>query len=378
MSSTTVDMSPGALVNSDGNYCLQQDDMHNLLKYLCAMSQYSTVIGDLVDEYETNTTYPDIVNIAPDVYSYAQNAGGTVDDSFYASIFQLIGSFANTTNTTEDKNKITQQVDDLINVQVQAIASIITKAETAVADLQSFETQCMQDQSDLQAKERAVHDAITAETGSLSDLTTKLQNDCQTLAADQAAYEHDKIVACTTLTYAWVPFWGIIAASVVAGIYGHAAAELADDIDTLKSDISTESAEVTDDTRVIADLTAVDTDWKSFIASIQPAITAIQKMHGTWSAISGDLTSLQNMVHTDVSTAEAAIAGFVDQKVVDKWNALADAGKLCCFRLFPLWRLTFCTVQKYQQAAFLTQAQQLTIDQLSAQLHEQAQQTAAI
>ncbi|KAI5829522.1 hypothetical protein K523DRAFT_328688 [Schizophyllum commune Tattone D] len=386
MSSTTVDMSPGALVNSDGNYCLQQDDMYNLLKYLwsgallpltpadyqtrldisdSAMSQYATVIGDLVDVSAhcntfKNTTYPDIVNIAADVYSYAQNAGGTVDDSLYASIFQLIGSFANTTNTTEDRNKITQQVDDLINVQVQAIAGIITKAETAVADLQSFETQCMQDQSDLQAKERAVHDAITAETSSLSDLTTKLQNDRQTLAADQAAYEHDKIVACTTLTYAWVPFWGIIAASVVAGIYGHAAAELADDIDTLKSDISTESAEVTDDTRVIADLTAVDTDWKSFIASIQPAITAIQKMHGFWSAISGDLTSLQNMVHTDVSTAEAAIAGFVDQKVVDKWNDLADA------------------VQKYQQAAFLTQAQQLTIDQLSAQLHQQAQQAAAI
>ncbi|KAL1725363.1 hypothetical protein EV714DRAFT_287958 [Schizophyllum commune] len=390
MSSTTVDMTPGALVNSDGNYCLQQDDMYNLLKYLwsgallpltpadyqtrldvsdSAMSQYATVIGDLVDEYKTvsahcntfkNTTYPDIVNIAADVYSYAQNAGGTVDDSLYASIFQLISSFANPTNTTEDKNKITQQIDDLVNVQVQAIAGIITKAETAVTDLQNFETQCMQDQSDLQAKERAVHDAITAETGSLSDLTTKLQNDRQTLAADQAAYEHDKIIACTTLTYAWVPFWGIIAASVVAGIYGHAAAELADDIDTLKSDISTESAEVTDDTRVIADLTAVDTDLKSFIASIQPAITAIQKMHGAWSAISGDLTSLQNMVHTDVSTAEAAIAGFVDQKVVDKWNALADA------------------VQKYQQAAFLTQAQQLTIDQLSAQLHQQAQQTAAI
>lgn len=70
----------------------------------------------------------------------------------------------------------------------------------------------------------------------------------------------------------------------------------------------------------------LQTDLKSFIASIQPAITAIQKMHGTWSAISGDLTSLQNMVHTDVSTAEAAIASFVDQKVVDKWNALADAG----------------------------------------------------
>ncbi|KAI5889354.1 uncharacterized protein SCHCODRAFT_02634267 [Schizophyllum commune H4-8] len=390
MSSTTPDMSPGALVDSDGNYCLQQDDMYNLLKYLwsgallpltpadyqtrldisdSAMTQYATVIDNLVDEYKTvsahcntfkNTTYPAIVNIAADVYSYAQNAGGTVDDSLYASIFQLIRSFANTSNTTDDKNKITQQVDDLINVQVQAIAGILTKAETAVTDLQNFETQCMQDQSDLQARQKAVEDAITAETGSLADLKARLQSDRQTLAADQAAYEHDKIVACTTLTYAWVPFWGIIAASVVAGIFGHAAAELADDIDTLKSDISTESAEVTDDTRVIADLTAVDTDLTSFLAAIQPAITTIQKMHGIWSSISGDLTSLQNMIHSSVSTAEAAIAGIIDQKVVDKWNDLANS------------------VQKYQQAAFLTQAQQTTIDQLSDQLHQQAQQTAAI
>lgn len=32
-----------------------------------------------------DTTYPSIVALADDVYNYAQNAGGTVDDSYYGT-----------------------------------------------------------------------------------------------------------------------------------------------------------------------------------------------------------------------------------------------------------------------------------------------------
>lgn len=388
-STTTLDMSPGAVVNSDGNYCLQQDSMYNLLKYMWAgallpltptayqtrlqisdgaMTQYAALFTQLIAVYETvsghcntfrTTTYPEIVDIAADVYNYAQNAGGTVQDSFYANIFQAIRSFASAT-TQQEQATLTQQIDELVAVQLNTINGIIAKGQSAVNDLATFLNQCMQDQTDLKAQQTAIEDAINSETGSLNALKQKLQDDRLTLTADQAAYEHDKIVACTTLTYAWIPFWGVIAATVVAGIYGHAAASMASDIDTLKADITSESGQVTDDTRVVADLTAVGTDLDSLVAAIHPAITTIQQMQGAWSAISGDLTSLQNMVKTDVSTAEAAIGVVVDQKVVEKWNDLAAA------------------VKSYQQAAFLTQPEQLTIDQLSAQLQEQAQQTVVV
>ena len=57
-----------------------------------------------------------------------------------------------------------------------------------------------------------------------------------------------------------------------------------------------------------------------------PAITVIQKMIGVWQAISGDLDNLQQMVETDVSVASAAIAEIVEEKLVERWSELAEAG----------------------------------------------------
>ena len=59
-----------------------------------------------------------------------------------------------------------------------------------------------------------------------------------------------------------------------------------------------------------------------------PAITVVQKMIGVWQAISGDLDNLQQMVETDVSVASAAIAEIVEEKLVERWSELAEAGTI--------------------------------------------------
>ncbi|KAL1733729.1 hypothetical protein EV714DRAFT_281494 [Schizophyllum commune] len=388
MSSTTaVDMTPKDLVNQDGNYVLQQDDMYAVLQYVWAgvllptdptafqarlgisaetMQKMSAVLERLVSQYKTtqghcqpfkDSTYPSIVNIASDVYSYAQNAGGTVEDSYYANIFQSVQTLATTTDPTKQAS-LKQTITELINVQVQSIEGIQEKAQTVLDDVKAFQNLSMQDAKDLQSCHTAVNTALSTEIGNLADLKKNLADDRKVLKAEQATYLRDEIIACTSLAYAWIPGLGTIAASVVATVYGLAAQKMAKTIAKTKTDITGDEGKITDETRMISDMQSIDADLGDFLTALDSAITALQGMMGTWGAIADDLTTLQKMVDQDIRTAVGAIANIEDEKLVQKWNDLAGA------------------VEKYRQAAYISPIQQQSLDDLSAQLNKQASMSA--
>ena len=73
------------------------------------------------------------------------------------------------------------------------------------------------------------------------------------------------IDASTALTYAWVPFLGVITSSVVATASGRAASAMADRIKLVNQLIAEETSEsgsgtgvVTDEKHIVADLISVD------------------------------------------------------------------------------------------------------------------------
>ncbi|KAL1753129.1 hypothetical protein FB107DRAFT_218490 [Schizophyllum commune] len=382
-SSTTVDMTPKDLVNQDGNYVLQQDDMYAVLQYVWAgvllptspeafqarlgvsddtMKKLNAVLESLISQYKTtqghcqpfkDSTYPSIVSIADDVYNYAQNAGGTVTDSYYANIFAAVRSLGTATDPSTIAG-LKKTITDLVNIQVKSIGDITGKAQTVVDDMTAFQNLAMQDSTALQARHTAVTNALSSEIGNLAELNKNLTDDRALLKADQATYLHDKIIACTTLTYAWIPFIGIIVASIVAGMYGSAAAKLASDIDKTKADITDDEGKITDETQIIADVKSIDSDLSSFLAALGKATAAVQGMMGTWTAIAADLTNLQTMVDQDIRTAVGAVATIEDNKLIEKWNDLATA------------------VDKYRQAAYISPIQQQSLDDLSKQVHAQA------
>ncbi|KAL1729957.1 hypothetical protein EV714DRAFT_273107 [Schizophyllum commune] len=389
MSSDTpaIDMTPQGLLNADGNYVLQQEDVYNLLKYVWAgvllpvtpedyqkrlqistdiATKLANVISPLVAAYKTcsanctafkSTTYPSIVAIASDIYNYAQNAGGTAQDSYYAGIWQAIRTLANTTSPTQAQQLIAT-INGLIDTQVNDIANIKTKAEQVVTDLTTFKLQTAGDQTTLKTNIDAVAAALKTEDGDLATLEKMLADNKAELASDEAEYEHDVIVACTTLTYFWVPIVGIIAATIVAGVFGKKAADMADKIDEIKSLIADEEGKVSDEKRLLADLNAVDTDLTNFYASIDPAISAMQDMIAVWENIETQLTNLKSLVASDVKKANAATAAHTDAILVAKWNALKEA------------------VDKYRQAAYITPVQQTSLEAISAQLRQQASRAA--
>lgn len=59
-----------------------------------------------------------------------------------------------------------------------------------------------------------------------------------------------------------------------------------------------------------------------------PASEPNKKFRGAfWSAVAGDLTSLQNYVDNDVRNVSAALTPLISRNVVSKWNDLKEAGE---------------------------------------------------
>ncbi|KAL1720264.1 hypothetical protein EV715DRAFT_197329 [Schizophyllum commune] len=384
-SNSDIDLLPKDLLNADGNLILQHQDVLDLLKYVwtgvllpVTEAQYKSrlqisdntankltgVIEPLVEAYATaqdhcrnfkDVTYPSIVDTASDIYHYAQNAGGTVDSSYYAYIVQCIKDLDNA-QTQSEQQSLRETIKALIDMEVDKISAIQKKAQDAVDTLRQFEQDTKVDQSTLKDRSTAVHDKVTSEVGSLSDLGDKLKEYREELTADIKEYEHDKLVACTTPSYAWLGLIGLISASVVAGIYGDKAAKMARRIDEVKELISDYEGKVRDETRLVADLGAINRDLSNVLNLIEPTCQVIENMIGAWTSIASDLTNLQTMVDTDLRGAIAAIAGHVELNIVSAWNTLgkrADA---------------------FRQAAFVSDAEQATLDDLANQLREQAKE----
>ncbi|KAL1675926.1 hypothetical protein EV122DRAFT_217420 [Schizophyllum commune] len=380
----SIDLTPSSLINGDGNYILQHDDMYALLKYVCAglllpvteweyierlqlsqdtISIISSSLEPLIATYVTaqghcetfrQSTYPGITAIASDVYDYAQIASGKGTNPYfaYSNLIQSIRALS-TTAPGEELDSLKVTVKNITSYLSTAIGDVSTKLQGAVGNLQAFEQTMMQDNQSIQQYQKAVIDLLQTEEGDIQDLQATLEQYQAELTADEATYEHDLVVACSTPSYAWIPFVGIFVASAVATIYGEKAAAMANVIGGVKQLISNTEGEIADEKGIAANLAAVESDVSSLLATMTPAITVVQKMIGVWQAISGDLDNLQQMVETDVSVASAAIAEIVEEKLVERWSELAEA------------------VTKYQQAAVITDAQLVGLDELASQLSNQ-------
>ncbi|KAI5889325.1 uncharacterized protein SCHCODRAFT_02634178 [Schizophyllum commune H4-8] len=389
-STGTIDLTPMGLLNDANNYVLQQDSVYNLLKYAWTgvllptsvaeywtrvpvsndvKDQVSGLLKPLLESYARakghcttfkQTTYPSIVGLASDVYDYAQDAGGKTQDSYYANIVSSIKTLA-TATSQEQKDNLVETIGSLVDMETQSIDQNIGNAQTAMQKLQEFGRQMKKDELVMRESENAIISKLKDIIGDADELQKKLERCREKLAAEEAELEHDKIVAATSLTYAWIPGVGTITATVVAALYGKEAKKMAERIDDLKKLIaSTEEEENNRNragaTRIIADLTAVDADLRNLHALTIPAAGCIEEVIKTWMTIADALVTLKDMASKDPSAAEAAVAKIDQSQLVEKWNALKVAAN------------------KYRQAAFVVEEppKQTTLEELSKQLHGQA------
>ncbi|KAL1716013.1 hypothetical protein EV715DRAFT_206217 [Schizophyllum commune] len=355
-----IDMTPKGLVNDDGNYVLQHEDIANLLKYVWSgvllpvtvsayqdrlelsmdtINQLSDVIKPLLAAYGTaqqnckkfkDETYPGIVDLSNDVFAYAQNAGGTVDNSNYGM----------------------EAIDAVINQQAEDIERLQMRAAGAVADLKYFESLTRTDQVKLGSRNSALKSKLVAELGSLEDLDLELDRYRREISADVDECQRNRVAAQTTAAYAWVFPIGTILAAINVSNYTSTADVLEQRINEVQDLIAKGEQKKKDETRLIADLTAIETDLKGVQDKIQPSIKVLETMQGVWSAIAGDLNTIKELLEKDFKLANEAVAKLQAKKLVNDWNELKVA------------------VDKYRQVAYVADVPSVSMDDYVAQLNE--------
>ncbi|KAI5830739.1 hypothetical protein K523DRAFT_351394 [Schizophyllum commune Tattone D] len=370
-----VIIDPLILTNQDNNYILQHQDVYDLQKYLWS----DDVIKPLVDVYQIceltldqagrdfivttiqaqsqcQSFYQDtfrgkLPKLTDDALTYAQKAA----DGSYAPIFQDIIDI-NSAATDEELKRLQDDLTTRISDHYDAVLNLQTKASSCADDLRKFEQQTREYQSSLKQCVILVHDRTVRELGEINELQNKVKKCREEIKTDTEEYEHDKLVACTTPSYAWLGFVGLIAASTIAGVYGKKAADMAARLDELNDELDRYEGDLKDESSIIADLTAIDGDLEGLLDIIGPAIVVVEKMEGVWQSFAGDFYSM-----------------------------LSEITQVRQIRLSRVWwrRNWKLNVKEYKQAMDVSlpisaYGASVSIDEISRQLHAQANKWGAL
>ncbi|KAL1750165.1 hypothetical protein FB107DRAFT_182612, partial [Schizophyllum commune] len=223
-----------------------------------------------------------------------------------------------------------------------------------VKDLTEFQDQCIQDRAGLHSCHSAAAAALVTDAEDCAQLQRNLVNDRALLKAELATFLHAKIVANTSLTFAWVPVVGIIADSIVPGIIGSTAQDIARTLNKVKKDITNNEGTITDETRLVADMMSLDADLDDLLTALHAASAALKGARDSWENISSELVKLQQLADKDIHKAVEAIANVDYDALVAKWNVVET------------------NTEKFITAAEVNTVGRKSLDDIIAQLHKQA------
>lgn len=189
------------------------------------------------------TTYlPNILSVGNSLHVFAQNAAEGQGDMFQDVIDLVTGS-----------NPSFVDAKDIVDDMIRDAKDAHKKSKDVLTDLGAFKaelTKAKGNFKDAKDKIDANTEVNQAKIDSLTDpsLKTSLAHLEAERLKTQAEYDHDKTVAWTTLTYAWVGFpflpVGLIAAGTVAAIYGPKAAAEAEELEALETKLKAAGQEL--------------------------------------------------------------------------------------------------------------------------------------
>jgi hypothetical protein len=280
-----------------------------------------------------NNVYDKIVSLGNDLQNFAKDATAT-DGS---SIFQAILDCLNPKEPNYDAAlELLQDRIDQANTNSSNANEIITHLTKFSTSLKEAEggLEYINDslKTNLATSQKTMNDLSGGIdiVGSIKNINTKLQE-------VQNEYSHDVAVAATTPTYAWViiPFTppipaGLIAAVVVASVFGSRAVSELNEINELK--IAMERATTNLQTAVAAH--AIQERAKTYVSQAilftNIAIQCATTLQGSWNSLANDLKMIAEDFRTSIiqnpdGTGKLKAISLVKvhmQKAIDSWTRL--------------------------------------------------------
>ncbi|MDM0053019.1 alpha-xenorhabdolysin family binary toxin subunit A [Variovorax sp. J22R115] len=293
---------------------LQMPDSMKIDEFKPLLEGYKTVVPH-VTKWKT-TTFPATVSLAGDIVKYNSMAKG-----YYNALKEPINALLKDPKDEAAKRGLS----GAIKLLSQAAADRAGKAKKVYADIQEFSLQTATDAVLIGDLNTTYQKKFGANSEWGKKLAKDLSDTRDLIEAAITEYEYDKAVACATPSYAWiiVPPIGLIAAIIVAGIYGDKAVKAKARLEELRKDLK----KAKEDELLSLSLTCMLSVARDSLANIQrdiqAALPVIQKIQGVWHAIHTDLESLVELITENIDDAIMEIKKIGIDIALEQWSELA-------------------------------------------------------
>ncbi|CAM4158231.1 alpha-xenorhabdolysin family binary toxin subunit A [Pseudoalteromonas byunsanensis] len=342
-------LSPKTLFTDDKNFLLTADEWIDIQNYVATAFALPTdepsmrlqlhmptdlaydakfhALANLYTQVKSNArnwrvdTYPSAVNLAHKIYSYA----GDVDD-YYDPLIEAIDGFI------QNDDDSSAEFAQLLLAELAATAEENqAEAKYVFEKIQQFSANNNQYHAALVGMQDGFKKDVLSQR--LEQVRQRLANAHATLSDVEDEYQHYVTVAATTPTYAWVPFYGWVAAPVVAGIFGSKAAQAM----SAMHDVEKEIHELEQSERhLVITIKAYDASvnsLKSTDTSLQEAQQSVAKIEAHWQFIANDLGQIVqdlDKINSNLETRNALKARLAKIKldgrngVINDWKEVGN------------------------------------------------------
>lgn len=267
----------------------------------------------------TTSLYPSIVRLADDIYNYAIGI-----NNYYLGLLEEITALGAPGITPEQKATCQENIIAIVDQLAANISPFIANAKSVVFNLNSFVSSLVNDSNTLSTYYAYYNGEYGTNSQAKQNVISEIKVQNAALQAARSEYNHDVIVAATTPTYAWIPFYGMIAAVVVAGVFGARATAALNEIHSIESTINTLEAEEQADINLMACLNYTTTGITNLGTDLNTATGIMEGIEGNWSAIASDLTNISTLLTTDFTSNLPFLLKIDFKTVISEWNTLAD------------------------------------------------------
>jgi len=302
------------------NYYNMQVFVKNI--YYLRPSKYTDIENWYVDlkacakEWDLNL-YPKILSVATDVVDYCRQSQDSV-----AGLLEAVKEIRAATG--QDRQDIVDGVKQILGDLKKVAEANQKNAADIVVNLSTYSVTLREKSATGGLLAKVYDQKIGDNSKEVTQLKERIRVLNDALPAKREQYHQYCLIAETTPTYLVAGPIGLVAAIIVAGVFGDKAVKKLQEIQDDENEIDSKTKQLADDQVENTSLQTAETDIVSNLALLDAAIAAVTAYRGTWGAIAGDLT--KNIDQLDRATPEKPFAfEQVQLKTLgQQWKALEE------------------------------------------------------
>ncbi len=234
--------------------------------------------------------YPNIVNLALELGNYADT-----QIAFFGPLLEALDAMhdAAKVNDMDAAETHRESAIALLNIQREFAVERHESTAQTEEDLMNFSADLLVQEGQLSTL-YDIYDDYLRDDG--SELRVRIAEINQRISELNAEYDKYVTIASTTVTYAWVPFFGILAAAPVAGVYGDKAERVRIERNQLKINLAELQKQLTYRENIYISYQQAYTGIVNIQNKLDTAIPHVNKLKGHWQSINTDFDTVLDLI----------------------------------------------------------------------------------